>query len=114
MGHFSIREHLLYFAGPDIIPRTLFLQLFAYIAFAAASLLIALHVYVAGADDQPPESRHLMKLGRITIWNKEKIIVLITMGVWLINFSLLLEGSYLLQIMDDSLMSLVISQVPHE
>jgi hypothetical protein len=71
-------------------------------------------VYVPDVDDQPPEARHLKKLGRIAIWNKEKTIVLIATGVWLVNFSLLLEGSYLLQIMEDSLTNLVISQVPYE
>jgi hypothetical protein len=46
LGHFSIREHLLYLARPNVIPYPFFLQLFAYIAFAAASLLIVLRVYV--------------------------------------------------------------------
>lgn len=74
---------------------TLFLQLFAYIAFAAATLLIVLRVYVPDVDDQPPEAGHLRGLCRIGIWNKEKIIVLIAGGVWLVNLSLLIEGSYL-------------------
>jgi hypothetical protein len=87
----------------------LFLQLFAYIAFAAASLLIVLRVYVPNADDQHPKPGHLRKLGRIAIWNTEKIIILIAVGVWLVNVSLLIEGSYLLQIMGDSLTDLVIS-----
>jgi len=91
----------------------LFLQLFTYIAFAAASLLIVFRVYVPNVDDQPPEARHLRKLDRIAIWNEEKIVVSIAMGVWLVNLSLLLEGSYLLQIMEDSLMNLVLSQVSY-
>ncbi|KAN0121250.1 hypothetical protein V8E52_003838 [Russula decolorans] len=67
-------------------------QLFAHIAFAAASLLIVIRVYVPDADDQPPKPRHLRKLGRIAIWNTEKIIIIIAMSVWLINISLLIEG----------------------
>jgi hypothetical protein len=59
LGHFSIREHLLYLARPNVISYTLFLQLFAYMAFAAASLLIVLRVYVPDADGQPPKARHL-------------------------------------------------------
>jgi hypothetical protein len=113
LGHFSIREHLLYLARPNLIPHPLFLQLFAYIAFAAASLLIGLRVYVPDADDQPHKTRHLRKLGRISIWNKERVVILITMGVWLANVSSLLEGSYLLQIMEDSLTNLVISQASY-
>jgi hypothetical protein len=112
LGHFSIREHLLYLARPNIIPHPLFFQLFTCIAFAAASLLFAFRVYVPDADDQPPKARHLRKLGRISIWNT-KIIILLSMGVCLVNVSLLLEGSYLLQIMGDSLTNLVISQVSY-
>ena len=92
----------------------IYLQLFAFIAFAAASLLIVFHVYVPDVDDPPPEARYLKRLGRIAIWDKERIIILISILVWLVNFSLLLEGSYLLQIMKDSFMNLVTSQVPYE
>jgi hypothetical protein len=46
--------------------------LFSYIAFAAASFLVVLRV--------------------IAIWNTEKSIILITMGVWLANVSSLIEG----------------------
>jgi hypothetical protein len=72
-----------------------------------------LRVYVPDADDQPSKPGHLRKLGRIAIWNMEKIIILIAAGVWLVNVSLLIEGSYLLQIMGDSLTDLVISQVSY-
>jgi hypothetical protein len=113
LGHFSIREHLLCLARPNIISHPFFLQLFSYIAFAAASFLVVLRVYVPDADDQPPKTRHLRKLRRIAIWNTEKSIILITMGVWLANVSSLIEGSYLLQIMEDSLTNLVISQVSY-
>lgn len=50
----------------------IFQFLFAYISLAAASLLIVFRV--------------------IAIWKTEKTIVLITMGVWLVNVSLLIEG----------------------
>ena len=114
MGHLSIREHLLHLARLNIIiPHPLSLQLFAYIAFAAASLLIGLRVYVPDADGQPPKTRRLRKLGRISIWNTEKIIVLITMGILLANVSSLIEGPYLSQTMEASLMNLVISQVSY-
>ncbi|KAF8498166.1 hypothetical protein F5888DRAFT_1803088 [Russula emetica] len=46
---------------------------FAYVAFGSASLLIVLRV--------------------IAIWNKERIIVLIAMGVWLADVAFLIYGS---------------------
>jgi hypothetical protein len=47
-------------------------------------------------DEQPPKARRLQKLDRITIWNSEKFIILIVMGVWSADVSLLIEGTYLL------------------
>ena len=72
-----------------------------------------LRVYVLNVDDQSPEARHSRKLRRIAMWNKEKIIVSIATGVWLVNLSLLLEGSYPLQIKKKFLTKLVISQVSY-
>ncbi len=62
-------------------------------------------------DNRPPKVRHLQKLARITIWDSEKIIILIAMGVWSADVSLLIEGTYLLLIMEDSLTNPVVSQV---
>ncbi len=62
-------------------------------------------------DNRPPKARHLQKLARITIWDSEKIIIFIAMGVWSADVSLLIEGTYLLLIMEDSLTNPVVSQV---
>ena len=40
----------------------------------------------------------MTKLGRIAIWNKERFIVFIAMGVWLADVAFLIYGEYLLQI----------------
>ncbi len=70
-------------------------------------------MYVPDADDQPPKAKHLRNLGRISIWDREKIIILIAVGVCLVDVSLLIEGTYLLQIMEDSSINMVISQVSY-
>ena len=43
------------------------------------------------------------KLGRIAIWHRKTIIVLITMGVWLADLASFIYGEYLLQIKAGSL-----------
>jgi hypothetical protein len=44
------------------------------------------------------------KLGRIAIWNKQRIIVLIAVGVWLTDVAFLIYGEYLLQIKGEDLL----------
>jgi hypothetical protein len=38
----------------------------------------------------------LTKLGRIAIWNKEKIVFVVTMGILVTDISLIIDGKYLL------------------
>jgi hypothetical protein len=59
----------------------------------------------------PCGARQLTKLGRIAIWNKLKIIFVVSMAIWGADIALLFHGKYLLQIMGGSLLCLVISQV---
>jgi hypothetical protein len=44
----------------------------------------------------------LSEVDRIAIWNKAKIIIAITMAIWLADISVLLYGKYLLQITVES------------
>jgi hypothetical protein len=48
--------------------------------------------------DHLPEIGRLKKLGRIAIWNKARIIVAISMAIWLADVALLIYGEDLLQI----------------
>jgi hypothetical protein len=59
------------------------------------------------------EARHLRKLGRTAVWNREKAIILIAMGVWVTDVGFLINGDYLYQSLEVFLTSTVISQVPH-
>jgi hypothetical protein len=59
----------------------------------------------------PPEERRSRKPGRLAIWNRSKIIVAIAMGIWMADISLFLSGKYLLQIIGESPLHLVISQL---
>jgi hypothetical protein len=43
----------------------------------------------------PPEARLLRKLDRIAIWNKNKIIYIISMGIWTANIGVVIYGKYL-------------------
>jgi hypothetical protein len=44
--------------------------------------------------DRHPEPGHLRKLGRMAIWVREKIIILIAMGVWATDVAFLINGEY--------------------
>jgi hypothetical protein len=44
------------------------------------------------------EARHLRKLGRTAVWNREKTIILIAMGVWVTDVAFLIIGEYPLPI----------------
>jgi len=63
--------------------------------------------------DHHPEAGHLRKLARTAIWNREKIIVLIAIVVWIIDVTFLLIGEYLLPIIEVFLTKPVISQVAY-
>jgi hypothetical protein len=58
--------------------------------------------------DLPPEAKGSRNLRRIAIWNRSKIIIAITMSIWLTDLALLLYGKYPLQIMGGSPVYLVI------
>ena len=60
--------------------------------------------------DNPPEAMRLRKLDRIAVWNREKIIIAIAMTIWVANVAISIRGKYLLQIMEEPLVILVISQ----
>jgi hypothetical protein len=63
--------------------------------------------------DHPPEARCLKMLGRIAIWNREKIVYVTAMGILVTDFAILVNGEHLLQIMGESIVNVVISQLPH-
>jgi hypothetical protein len=44
--------------------------------------------------DHDSEVGHLRKLGRVAIWNRERIVILIAIGVWLTDVAFLLVGEY--------------------
>ncbi len=46
-------------------------------------------------DDYPQEAGNSRKLDRKAIWNREKIIFLIAMGVWVADVVFLIDGEYL-------------------
>jgi hypothetical protein len=46
--------------------------------------------------DHPSEAWHLRKFDRIAIWNRAKIILAITMAIWLAEISILIYGKHLL------------------
>ena len=49
--------------------------------------------------DYPPKSRNLKNLGRIAIWNMNKIVIAVAMAIWLTDVSLLIRGKYFLRFM---------------
>ena len=63
--------------------------------------------------DYHPEGGHLRHLGRIAVWNREKIIVSVAIAVWVADVAFLINGEYPLPIIEIFLTSPVISQVPH-
>ena len=59
------------------------------------------------------EAEHLRKVGRVAIWNREKMIILIAMGVWVTELAFLINGECPLPIIEVFITSRMISQVPH-
>ena len=47
-----------------------------------------------------PEAGHLGKLGRVAIWNRKKIVVLIAIAVWVADVAFLINGEYRLPIIE--------------
>ena len=63
--------------------------------------------------DHHPEAGHLREIGRVAIWNRDKIIILIAMAIWVTDVAFLINGEYRLPIIEVFLTSLVISQVAY-
>ena len=59
------------------------------------------------------EAEHSRKFGRVAIWNREKIAILIAMLVWVADLALIIYGEYLLTIIEVFLTSPVILQVAY-
>jgi hypothetical protein len=84
------------------------IQVFSYMTFSLASLLIVLRTYVfrpfvpqtssvGGAHSPGPG------LYSIAVWQKNKLAIGLAIGVWLINASFLLEGKTLSSPLSDKL-----------
>ena len=58
--------------------------------------------------DYPSESRCLKKLESIAVWNRDKIVLAISMAIWIADIALLIHGKYLLQIMGECFVNVVI------
>jgi len=66
---------------------------------SASTLLIALRVYVPTISFMIPTicpNQALMKFARIAIWNKNRVVVVMSIGVWGINAALSIQGGSLL------------------
>jgi hypothetical protein len=60
-------------------------------------------MYVSLALRLPPEPRRLRLLGSIAIWNWERTILLIAMGLWAADILFIIDGKYLLHMWEDFL-----------
>lgn len=45
--------------------------------------------------NHPPEPRRLKKLGRIAIWNRVKIVLVLAIAIWMIDIVFAIDGKYL-------------------
>jgi len=59
--------------------------------------------------DHPREAGCLRKLGRFAIWNREKIVIIIAMCVWMTDVGFLINGKYFLTDCRRTFTKLVIS-----
>jgi hypothetical protein len=50
-----------------------------------------------------PQARRSRKLGRIAIWNRERIVIVIAMGIWVTDIALIIDGKHLIEIMGEFL-----------
>ena len=55
--------------------------------------------------DLPLKERRLRNLGRLAIWNRQKVIFVIVTAIWLIDIGFLVNGKYLLQVMEEYLVT---------
>ena len=46
--------------------------------------------------DHPPGPRRLREVGRIAIWDRERIVVVIAMSVWLTDIAFIIDGKHLM------------------
>ena len=53
--------------------------------------------------DHPPGPRRLREVGRIAIWDRERIVVVIAMSVWLTDIAFIIDGKHLIWIMGEPL-----------
>jgi hypothetical protein len=75
--------------------RFAFKQVFGYMAFVTASLLIVLRVYVSAVlfyVSQSSVIKRLWTTSSIAIWNKNRVVVAIALGVWVTNIAFLIRG----------------------
>ena len=70
-----------------------------------------LRVYVSHAFRSSFRSKALKEPGRIAIWNRNKIILGITVVIMVTDVALFIKGKYLLLIMRESHVNRVASQV---
>ena len=63
--------------------------------------------------DYRPEAGRLREFGRMAIWNKERVVVLIAIGVWVADVVFLIIGEYFLPIIEVFLINPVKLQVAY-
>ena len=63
--------------------------------------------------DPPPEAKRLRRPGRIAIWNRNKIFLGMSVVILVTDVALFIKGKYLLQIMRETHVNRVISQLSY-
>lgn len=48
-----------------------------------------------------PRAKRSRKLDRIAIWNRERIVIAIAMGIWVTDIALIIDGKFLIVIMGE-------------
>lgn len=54
-----------------------------------------------------------MKLDRIAIWNRQRIIFVTVILIWMADIAFLFGGKLILQLMGESTVNMVTSQLPY-
>lgn len=54
-----------------------------------------------------------MILGRIAIWNRQRIVFVTVMAIWMADIAFLIGGKLILQLMGESTVNMVTSQLPY-
>jgi hypothetical protein len=70
-------------------------------------------MYVPHALLSSSRSKSFEDDGRIAIWDKNQVVFVIAMGIWVTDISILINGKYLLQITGEPLEHLLMSQVSY-